>query len=157
MVRHAKSSWKDDVIDHQRPLKSSGKRDCELVSSALKQAGIVPEKIISSDAIRAQSTALYFKEALLVSNADFTTNHDLYDFGGQNVMRVIKEFDNSLSSIMIVGHNHAFTSIANMLGNTYFDNLPTCGFLMIEFDTDSWNKIKTGVTKRVILPRDLKE
>ena len=156
MVRHAKSSWKHDVIDHQRPLKGRGRKDCVLVSSAVKQEITPPEKIISSDANRAQSTAQYFKEALEVSDANFTTNHELYDFGGQNVMRIIKALDNSLDSVMIVGHNHAFTSIANMLGDKYFDNVPTCGFLMIEFDTDSWSKIKVGVTKMVIFPRDLK-
>jgi len=156
MVRHAKSSWKHDVIDHHRPLKGRGRKDCELVSSAVKKNIISPEKIISSDANRALSTALYFKEALKVKSANFTTNHELYDFGGQNVMRVIKNLDNSLDSVMIVGHNHAFTSIANMLGDKYFDNVPTCGFLMIEFDTDSWNKVKAGVTKMVIFPRDLK-
>jgi phosphohistidine phosphatase len=156
MVRHAKSSWKHDVIDHQRPLKGRGRKDCELVSSAVKQDIIPPEKIITSDANRALSTALYFKEALKVSSANFTTNHELYDFGGQNVMGVIKGIDNSLDSVMIVGHNHAFTSIANMLGDKYLDNVPTCGFLMIEFDTDKWNKVKAGVTKMVIFPRDLK-
>jgi phosphohistidine phosphatase len=156
MVRHAKSSWKHDVIDHQRPLKGRGRIDCELVSSAVKQDIIPPEKIISSDANRALSTALYFKEALTVSNANFITNHELYDFGGQNVMKVILGLDNSLDSVMIVGHNHAFTSIANMLGDKHFDNVPTCGFLMLEFDTDNWNNVKSGVTKMVVFPIDLK-
>ena len=156
MVRHAQSSWKHDLIDHQRPLKGRGRKDTELVSSAVKKVVTPPEKIFSSDANRALSTALYFKEALQVSSADFITNHVLYDFGGQNVMKVIKNLDNSLNSVMIVGHNHAFTSIANMLGDKYFDNVPTCGFLMIEFDTDSWDKVKAGVTKMVIFPRDLK-
>ena len=156
MVRHAKSSWKHDVIDHQRPLKGRGRKDCELVSSAVKNDIIAPQKIISSDANRALSTALYFKEALKVSTANFATNHELYDFGGQNVMTVIKNLNDSLNSVMIVGHNHAFTSIANMLGDKHFDNVPTCGFLMIEFDTDSWNEVKAGVTKMVVFPRDLK-
>ena len=155
MVRHAKSSWKHDVIDHQRPLKGRGKKDCKLVSNKVKLEISSPEKIISSDANRALSTAQYFKDALKVSDADFSINHDLYDFGGQNVMRIIKELDDAYDSVMIVGHNHAFTSIANMLGDKYFDNVPTCGFLMIEFDADSWKKIKAGVTKNVIFPRDL--
>ena len=127
MVRHAKSSWKHDVIDHQRPLKGRGKKDCKLVSNKVKLEISSPEKIISSDANRALSTAQYFKDALKVSDADFSTNHDLYDFGGQNVMRIIKELDDAYDSVMIVGHNHAFTSIANMLGDKYFDNVPTSG------------------------------
>ena len=156
MVRHAKSSWTHDVIDHQRPLKGGGKKDCKLVSNAVKQVVTRPDKIISSDANRALTTALYFKEALKVDAANFITNHEMYDFGGQNVMRIIAGLDNELDSVLLVGHNHAFTSIANMLGDRHFDNVPTCGFLMLEFDTDTWSKVKAGVTKRVIFPRDLK-
>lgn len=156
LVRHAKSSWEHDVIDHQRPLKTRGIKDCELVSAKVKSEIIPPQKIISSDATRALSTAGYFKKALGVSDIDFSTIHDLYDFGGQNVVRIIKSLDNSLDKVMLVGHNHAFTSIANMLGNKYIDNVPTCGFIMIEFDVDKWKNIKTGSTAKVIFPRDLK-
>lgn len=156
MVRHAKSSWKHDVIDHQRPLKTRGNNDSKLVSEKIKAEINPPQKIISSDANRALSTARYFKEALNVADKDFTTNHDLYDFSGQNVMRIIKELDDSLDTVMVVGHNHAFTSIANMLGNKYIDNLPTSGFVMIEFDIDSWSKITTGRTMKTVFPRHLK-
>jgi phosphohistidine phosphatase len=58
---------------------------------------------------------------------------------------------------MIVGHNHAFTSIANMMGSTYMDNLPTCGFVIIQFEEDSWENISVGTTLKTIFPRHLKE
>ena len=157
MVRHAKSSWKHDVIDHQRPLKGRGKRDGKLVSNTLKNQVPPPEKIISSDATRALTTANYFKDAFEISDTDFTTDHNLYDFSGQNAMHIIKNLDDSLGRVMIVGHNHAFTSIANMLGNKYIDNVPTCGFVMIEFKENSWSEITTGKTVKTLFPRDLKE
>ncbi|GHC63569.1 SixA phosphatase family protein [Ulvibacter litoralis] len=156
MVRHAKSSWEYDVIDHQRPLKDKGKNDAMAVSEEVKTSIIPPQKMISSDAVRALTTAHYFKDALEISDADFSTNHDLYDFSGQNVMRIIKGLDNSLDRVMLFGHNHAFTSIANMLGSIPIENVPTCGFFMIEFDTDTWSEIKTGKTVRTIFPRDVK-
>ncbi len=156
MVRHAKSSWKYDVIDHQRPLKGRGKRDGELVSNTLKGQVDPPQKIITSDANRALSTAHYFKAAFNIPDAKFVTNHSLYDFSGQNVMNIIKSLDNSLDRVMIVGHNHAFTSVANMLGNKYIDNVPTCGFVMIQFEENSWNDITTGKTIQTLFPRDLK-
>ncbi len=157
MVRHAKSSWKHDVIDHQRPLKGRGKRDGKLVSGYVKEKLEPPEKIISSDAVRALSTALYFKKAFDVADADFMTNHSLYDFSGRNVIDIIKNLNDSLDRVMIVGHNHAFTSIANMLGNTYIDNVPTCGFVQLEFDESSWKSITTGKTIMTVFPKDLKE
>ncbi|PKA84278.1 phosphohistidine phosphatase [Ulvibacter sp. MAR_2010_11] len=156
MVRHAKSSWKHDVIDHKRPLKGRGKRDAVLVSNAVKNGVSPPQKIVSSDATRALSTATYFKEAFGTPDANFNTNHSLYDFSGQNVMNIVKSLDNSLNCVMIVGHNHAFTSVANMLGNKYIDNVPTCGFVMIQFEVDNWSEVTTGKTVQTIFPRDLK-
>ncbi len=157
LVRHAKSSWKHDVEDHQRPLKGRGKRDGVLVSKEVKkEIEEVPQKIISSDAVRAYTTALYFKKALGISDADFETKHELYDFSGQNVMRIIKSLPDTLDKVMIVGHNHAFTSVVNMLGNRYIDNVPTCGFVMLQFDEKKWSEITTGKTVKTIFPRDLK-
>ncbi len=57
---------------------------------------------------------------------------------------------------MIFGHNHAFTSICNIFGNNFIDNLPTSGLVVIDFDIDSWENIKKGVTRFSIFPRDLK-
>ena len=71
-------------------------------------------------------------------------------------MEIIKGLDNDLDCVMIVGHNHAFTSIANMLGTNYIDNLPTCGFVMIEFNEDNWKDISKGKTLKTVFPRDLK-
>jgi phosphohistidine phosphatase len=156
MVRHAKSSWKYDVDDHQRPLKGRGKRDGELISEHVKDLVPPPQKIVTSDANRARTTAAYFKDAFGIADAAYELNHNLYDFSGQQVMKIIKNLDNSLDIVMIVGHNHAFTSIVNMLGNQYIENLPTCGFVAIEFEEDSWDAISTGTTRHAIFPRHLK-
>lgn len=157
MVRHAKSSWKHDVIDHQRPLKRRGKRDGKMISAYVKEKLVPPEKIISSDAVRALSTALYFKKSFDIEDVDFMTNNSLYDFSGRNVIDIIKNLNDGLERVMIVGHNHAFTSIANMLGNTYIDNVPTCGFVQLEFDVSSWKNVATGKTIMTVFPKDLKE
>jgi phosphohistidine phosphatase len=156
LVRHAKSSWKYDLPDHQRPLKNRGFSDAELVSKHVKSEYKAPQKIVSSDAKRAQTTAKYFQKAFDVKDQDFVLDHDLYDFSGQSVMEIIKGLDDDLKRVMIVGHNHAFTSIVNMLGSEYIDNLPTSGFVIIEFDTDSWSDITTGKTKALVFPRHLK-
>ncbi|WP_026450047.1 SixA phosphatase family protein [Aequorivita capsosiphonis] len=156
LVRHAKSSWKEDVDDHKRPLKEKGKRDGKLVSNKVKIEIEPPQKIISSDATRTLATAEFFKEALDISDANFETNHDLYDFSGQNVMRIIKSLDDTLDSVMIFGHNHALTSVVNMLGNRYIENVPTCGFVMLQFDEKKWSTITTGKTVKTIFPRDLR-
>ncbi|HBY67818.1 MAG: histidine phosphatase family protein [Flavobacteriaceae bacterium] len=156
LVRHAKSSWKYEVDDHMRPLKKRGHNDATLVSEKVKNEIEPPQKILTSDANRARTTAEYFKNALSISDDNYELTHDLYDFSGQQVMQVIKSLDNSLDKVMIVGHNHAFTSTVNMMGSEKIENLPTSGFVMIEFDEDDWKDVSTGTTQKMVFPRHLK-
>ena len=81
---------------------------------------------------------------------------DIYDFGGNQLVNFIKSLDNDLQKIMIFGHNHALTSIANTFGTKYIDNVPTAGLVKLSFDIDNWKDLKKGVTTITIFPRDLK-
>lgn len=155
-ARHAKSSWKHDVDDHQRPLKNRGRNDATLVSAKAADEMETPQYCISSDAVRAKTTAAYFTNAFGVDDDNVKLDHSLYDFSGQQVMRVIKDLDDAYNRVMLFGHNHAFTSIVNMLGNEYIENVPTSGFVAIEFDADSWQNITVGKTIKTIFPRHLK-
>ncbi len=156
ILRHAKSSWGENIEDHKRRLKSRGENDAVLVSNYVKNKVKAPQKILSSDATRAQKTARYFKEAFQVSDTDFVLKSELYDFEGEQVLKVIKGLDNILDCVMIVGHNFALTSIVNTIGSQEINNLPTCGFVEIQFNIDSWKHIYYGNTTTVVYPRDLK-
>jgi phosphohistidine phosphatase len=57
---------------------------------------------------------------------------------------------------MIFGHNHAFTSISNIFGNKFIDNLPTAGVVVINFDVNDWKKINKGQTELLIYPKQFK-
>ncbi|MFT4800814.1 MAG: phosphohistidine phosphatase [Flavobacteriaceae bacterium] len=156
LLRHAKSSWEQPGDDHKRPLKGRGKKDALLVSEHTKSFIKPPEKIITSDATRAETTANYFKKSFNISDENFITNQSLYDFGGKKVLEVIKNISNYLDCVLIVGHNHALTSLANMLGDIDIDNIPTCGFVEIQFTIEKWEYANYGQTKNIIFPRDLK-
>jgi len=157
MLRHAKSLWEDDVIDHQRPLKKRGENDAKLMSEYLCKTIEAPNRMYVSDAVRTMATARYFKEAFNIEEKKIERTHKLYDFRGHNVMRLIKSIPNSLSTVMIVGHNHAFTSIANMLGSTHINAIPTCGFVQLEFNEQKWENLIMGTTVKAIFPRHLKK
>ena len=67
IVRHAKSSWKEDLSDHERGLESRGIKDAELVSLYFKQFEIQPDMVLSSTAKRAKKTAGIFIENLKIN------------------------------------------------------------------------------------------
>ncbi|WP_033958674.1 SixA phosphatase family protein [Psychroserpens jangbogonensis] len=156
LIRHAKSSWEHDVNDAERPLKKRGFRDAALVSNAFKNTSFTPDIIFSSPANRASSTCRIFMNILNYDDHILHIEDELYDFSGQNVIDFIAKIDDSYEKVMIFGHNHAFTSICNIFGDQFIDNLPTSGLVVINFDVTSWQNIKKGTTKLTIFPRDLK-
>ncbi|WP_412560722.1 SixA phosphatase family protein [Winogradskyella sp. MIT101101] len=157
LVRHGKSSWKYDVSDAERPLKSRGVNDAKLVANQYLESNDVPEKIFTSPANRALSTCRIFIDVFGLSENSFTINEDLYDFSGEGVINFIKKLPNTIDSAMIFGHNHAFTSIVNIFGDRFIDNLPTSGLVKLNFDIDNWQDFKQGTTELVIIPKELKK
>ena len=156
LVRHGKSSWEHDVIDHERPLKERGFSDGNLVSTAYKEAHENPEVIWTSDAKRALTTAVIFKETLKMSDDKFFENHKFYTFDGRDLKHIIKGCEDHINSLMVFGHNHAMTDVANALGDKAIDNVPTTGLTIIDFDVERWTQIKHGKTIATIFPKDLK-
>ncbi|MEO5788440.1 MAG: SixA phosphatase family protein [Gelidibacter sp.] len=156
MIRHAKSSWDDDVSDLNRPLSLRGFSDANLISKEFKAYDFHPDAIYSSPAIRAATTCKVFMENLNLPKSLLLIEQELYDFGGNQVRRFIKSLDDDLNKIMIFGHNHAFTSLANSFGDTYIDNLPTSGLVMIDFDVNHWKEVNVGKTKMILTSKDFK-
>jgi len=156
LVRHGKSSWEYDVSDPKRPLKNRGITDAHLVSKAFMAQGVSLDALYSSPANRAFSTCEIFVKNLKLKLKDVTVLDELYDFDGNTVIKVIRSLNDSYNNVMIFGHNNAFTSICNIFGDTFIDNLPTSGLVAIDFDANSWRDIDKGTTSLTIFPRDLK-
>ncbi|MBD0778872.1 histidine phosphatase family protein [Maribacter sp. ANRC-HE7] len=156
LVRHGKSSWEYSVNDKDRPLLPRGIADGHLVVEAFDRTGILPDVIFSSPAIRAMHTCLIFLRKLEYPLGQFGISNELYDFSGDEVMRFIKKMDNSLNTVMLFGHNHAFTHLANSLGSQYIDNVPTSGLVHMTFEIDNWNDVGSGITSNIIFPKHLK-
>ena len=157
LVRHAKSSWKYDVIDHERPLNGRGREDVELVSSYLASSFGNTDLVLVSDAFRSRSTADVFIKNLKINQDIVHLNHDLYDFYGSDLIRTIKECNDTITELMVFGHNHAITSFVNSHGDKYIENVPTCGVVIIEFSIDKWKNLNKGKTLKTVFPKDIKK
>ena len=154
LIRHAKSSWKYNVSDMDRPLKQRGISDAGIISQEFKKLDLAIDFIYSSPANRALSTCKIFQKCIYHPESMLSITEDLYDFGGERVLEFIKSIDNKLNSVMLFGHNHAFTSLVNILGDKIIDNLPTSGLVIIDFNVDSWEYVKFGQTKKIMFPKD---
>ncbi len=156
LVRHAKSSWKFNVIDHERPLTDRGVNDSKLIAISLKRSQITPNLVLVSDATRTKQTAALVLSSLNINQDHIVFNHDLYDFEGQLLTKVIKQCDSKINTLMVFCHNHALTHFVNTYGSLKIDHVPTCGVVTINFNIERWSDINIGHTQSTLFPRDLK-
>ena len=142
LVRHAKSSWNNsNLSDHARPLNDRGERDAPEMGKRLRKRKPQPTIIISSSAVRAETTATILAEAIAYPTSDLTIDARLYGAEPNDVVSIIGELDDAIDSAMLVGHNPTFTDLINALSGSQIDNVPTCGMAVLRFPTDTWSKI----------------
>lgn len=156
LIRHGKSSWEYSVSDKDRPLLQRGINDAITVADEFYEQVFEIDAIFSSPANRALHTAMIFCRQLYFPFDKFQVTNQLYDFSGNEVLGFIRELNINLKSVMIFGHNHAFTHIANSLGNTYIENVPTSGLVHLQFDIEDWAFIEKGTTVRTLFPKQIR-
>ncbi len=146
IARHAKSSWDDfSVADHERPILEKGKRKSEKIAAALKQKGIQPDLIVSSTAKRAKETAAILANGLGYPIDKIRYEKTIYHADIDDIFNELFSLDNSISTVMVVGHNPTLTDMVNHFSKTMIDNLPTSAVALITFKTDKWEE--TGLAK----------
>lgn len=151
LSRHAKSSWDNTTLsDYERPLNSRGERDAPLMGKVLSKKIKPPEVIYSSPAKRAITTANIIADKLGYDIKNIIQDEKIYDSAISDIMRIIYSTSNQYNRIMLFGHNPTFTILSNYLSDKIIDNLPTTGFVQIDFDLDTWNEIE-GNKGRLVL------
>lgn len=156
LVRHGKSSWKYDVADDKRPLKKRGFEDGDLIAGAFEKFYSPPVIIWTSPAVRALETANIFKEKLKVADAHFEIKSPLYTFNKEDLLNQIKSCKDNVDNLMVFGHNPAMTMLVNDLGDKNFENIPTTGLTIIDFETETWKDVKKGNTILNLFPKNLR-
>lgn len=145
LIRHAKSSWDyPELKDIDRPLGSRGLRDAPFMAEMLKKEGVHPDKIVSSPAKRAHSTALFFARAQGIDPDDILKDLKVYHAYAADILGIARDWPDDWNTVFLFGHNPTFTSVANYYADEFIDNVPTCGIVGIRLATDRWNGVKKG-------------
>lgn len=152
LLRHAKSSWDDaNISDHQRPLNSRGRSDAALMGEVLFNRGVVPDLIFSSTAARAVETA-----GILLSHMDFNADaveklNGLYSLDMRGILEVVKGCPDTVSRLMLIGHNPSIVLLADWLAKERVGDMPTCCCAALEFNINSWAKLEKGEARLMFL------
>jgi phosphohistidine phosphatase len=158
ILRHAKSSWTSDALgDHERPLNRRGVRNAPRMGSLLEEQNLVPDLIISSDAVRARMTA----EAVVKTSgyaAEIVFDPRLYLASPDDIIAVLRSTPSAdARTVMIVGHNPGLEDLVAQLTGEERE-LPTAALAVISLPLERWNDLATDSRGEVLAlwrPKDL--
>ncbi len=156
LVRHAKSSWKYPALDDfERPLNKRGRKNAALMGQVIRRLRFSADLMITSPASRAAMTArtLAFEINYPLESIQYLAT--VYESNETDLLHFIRELDDNLQTVMLIGHNPTITGLANSLGNFPISNIPTCGICCLALSINSWSEIKkkTGQLKYFEYPK----
>jgi phosphohistidine phosphatase len=161
ILRHGKSLRDPSIpTDYERGLKDRGIRDSARVGEHLVSTGWHPDRVISSTAERAITTARLVCDVLGISEDRIHQERQLYlahpDTVASTIAAVAEDTDRA---VMVVGHNPGLTTLAeDFIGSIPWDYIPTCGAVRIAFpEIASWQELPGahGTLLELIRPREL--
>ncbi|SFF33710.1 phosphohistidine phosphatase [Fontimonas thermophila] len=160
LVRHAKSSWDDPTcVDFARPLNERGRRDAPRMATHVLRALGRPDRLISSPALRALTTAQIFAETFSIPQHAIVCEPRIYEAAPETLLGLVQWLDDADRHVMLFGHNPGLSELAHLLARCSFDDLPTCGVVQIGFDSTRWCDIdeRAGTQRFYAFPKQLRE
>lgn len=140
LMRHAKSSWKDDSLkDHERPLKKRGRKDAKRIAKVIEKKDLIPDLILSSTAVRAKETVKIVSKALEYKNK-IKYSDELYMGEPQNFVDVLKSLSNKYEKVMVVAHNPGLEAYLQIIDGE-IEAVPTSGLGHLVLVVDDWKDL----------------
>ena len=156
IMRHAKSSWADTGIDDwMRPLNDRGRRDAPRAGEWLRERGLTPDLIVTSDAVRARATAEAVAQACGYGG-EAIKEPSLYHATPENVIEVVARASDTARSLLIVGHNPGFEDLVSRLSGESH-TMPTAALFVFDVPIKSWSEMDVSIDATIVdswQPRD---
>jgi phosphohistidine phosphatase len=164
LLRHAKSSWDDPGLpDRLRPLAPRGVRAAGRLAGHVRQAGIAPDLVLCSPAVRAVRTWEGVAPGA-PPDTPLETDEALYHADADDLLGRLQRLAPSVASALVVGHNPALQELAiglagggkRRLRERMATKFPTGALATFELPAD-WGDVGWGTGKLVafVVPREL--
>lgn len=149
VLRHAKSSWADTSLDDwQRPLNDRGRRDAPRVGAWLRDRSLVPNLIVTSDAVRARETAAAVATAAGYAG-EIVVEASLYHATPADAIVVLKSLSNQTArTVLIVGHNPGLEDLVSRLSGEHH-NLVTAALVELAVPIDRWSELDATIAATI--------
>jgi phosphohistidine phosphatase len=165
LLRHAKSRRDDPTLaDHDRPLSPRGVQDMMAIAEHCADAGIHPDLILCSSALRTRATL-----ALLIPYLPpvprILIDRDLYLASVAELFARVREVGDDVAQVLVIGHNddlHEFAKALVGSGETALrerlqGKFPTGALASFNLSSPSWRHLGVGAGALVglVTPKDL--
>jgi phosphohistidine phosphatase len=163
LLRHAKSSWKDNSLaDRDRPLAGRGKRAAKALARHIEAEGIRPDLVMCSPARRARET-LERAERAFGDGVEITLDEELYGASETELLSRLKAVPDEVGSVMLIGHNPGLEELALALASEgaglarMREKYPTAALATIDLPARRWSTVRrrSGELVGYVRPKDL--
>ena len=143
--RHAKSDWNTAFgHDHERPLNKRGKKAARRMGRFLAGAGKLPDRIVTSSAVRARTTLETAAQKGKWGDIPLELTDDLYEATPADVLSVIQGVTDGADRLLLVGHEPAFSETVGRLIGSANVRMPTGSMACVDVDVEHWPSVAFG-------------
>jgi phosphohistidine phosphatase len=116
IMRHAKSDWNVQYSrDFDRPLSKRGLSNAEMMGQWLSDSGLIPDRVVSSPARRAEQTSALVLKTMKLDQIKVIRDERIYEAGLGDLLKVIDEHREEAQRLLLVGHNPGMDSLVQYL------------------------------------------
>jgi phosphohistidine phosphatase len=138
VMRHAKAGELPGGPDFERALKGRGRRDSAAAGRWLATNGFEPDAVICSAARRTRQT-WHFLSAELGGQPAFSSERSLYQADSQDVIEMIRQTVEDVTTLLYIGHNPAAADVVGVLTGTE-PEFPTSAIAVLGL-RDAWAEL----------------
>jgi phosphohistidine phosphatase len=163
LLRHAKSSWKDETLaDRERPLAGRGRKAAKRMAELMRAEDIAPALVLCSPSRRTRETLQRVRPGL-GEEASVELDEALYGAGPEDLLARLRRVPPDVPSVMLIGHNPGLEQLALSLARSgeRLDDLrekyPTGALATLTF-RGTWEDLGAGTAELagLVKPRELK-
>jgi phosphohistidine phosphatase len=146
VMRHGKAGELPGGPDFERALRPQGRADSAAAGKWLRSRGYQPDAVLCSAARRARQTWQYVSEAL-GGEPSVATEERLYHADAGQLLQIIRETADGVTTLMYVGHNPAAVELlAELTGSE--PHFPTAAIgvvaIAVAASTGGWAELAAG-------------
>jgi phosphohistidine phosphatase len=143
LMRHAKAEPGGSGSDHDRELTDDGRRQARRMGAFLRATDQIPDRIVTSTAVRARTTARALSEdGGWASEVPMRQASALYDGKVDDVLQEIQATRDGADSVLVVGHQPTWALAIGRLTGGSSVAFPTGACARIDVDADRWAKVR---------------